>query len=387
MTVIDDPTPTPTTGTTVDTSASPGERPVYRMPPSAYFSADWYEHEQRELFARTWVMVGHVHDVAEPGDFLAVTVGQEPVVVVRTSEGGLRAHLNICRHRGMTIVQSDKDDCTGSCGTSLRCPYHGWEWNLDGELKRVPQRSSQFPDLDEAGLGLFEVAVDTWRGFVFVHVDPANATPFTEWLSDFEGMAGEYPWEDLVEVNRVRWDLACNWKLYIENHIDWLHLWYLHDDSLGMYDHPNGVRRDHGLHWSSYEVLRDGRERSQEDTGLDPIPGVSEWESDTVRANLLFPNVPYVTTGRAVHTYQIVPTGPETCYIDLRVFALPGTTMNEIGLAGTELVLYTEDGGACEKMQAAIRSPRFSVGPLALEFEQSIADFHERLISFVGVPG
>jgi len=359
------------------------ERPVYRFPPEAYWSPQWYEHEQRELFAKTWIMVGHVDDMAEPGDFLAVTVGNEPVVVVRDSEGALAAYLNICRHRGMTIVASSEDDHSGNCGNSLRCPYHGWEWDLAGDLKRVPQRKTQFPDLDEREFGLFGVAVGTWRGFIFVHTDPTNATPFDEWLADFDDASGVYPWETLTEVYRKRWDLNCNWKLYIENHIDWLHLWYLHEESLGMYDHHKGVRRDCGLHWASYEMIRAGQERSAAD-GLELIPGVSEEESSTLRANLVFPNVPFVTTGRSLQSYQIIPTGPETCTIDLRIFGQPGGQLSPDGVMGAELVLYTEDGGVCEQMQAAMRSPHFAVGPLAMELERPIGDLHERLMSFVG---
>ena len=371
----------PLAGATADLA----KRPVYRMPPEVYSSQEWFEREQRELFGRTWNLVGHVADVPAAGDFLAVTVGTEPVVVVRTAEGELHGFVNMCRHRGMTIVRSDAADLTGNCGDSLRCPYHGWEWTLDGVLDRVPQRTTQFPDIVTEDLPLFDVAIGTWRGWIFVHPDADQAEHFDEWLADFDDACGVYPWKELTEVYRKQWDVKSNWKLYIENHIDWLHLWYLHEDSLGMYDHRNGVIRDCGMHWASAERFRPGMERQALD-GLLPIPGVTEDESTTLRANLLFPNVPFVTTGRSMQSYQIIPTGPETCRIDLRVFALPGGGYSEEGKAGAELVLYTEDGGACEKMQAAIHSPRFVVGPLAVDFEKPISDLHERLIGFMGAP-
>jgi Rieske 2Fe-2S family protein len=353
-------------------------QPVYRLPPSAYYDPAWWEAEKRELFGRTWNLVGHVRDLLEPGSFLTATVGTEPVVVVRGAAGELTGHVNVCRHRGMTIVQG-----TGACGGSLRCPYHGWEWDLEGTLVRVPQRRSQFPDLDPEALGLFPVAVATWAGLVFVHPDADAAGTFDAWLGDFPLRSGDFPWDDLVEVVRVRQPLACNWKLYVENHIDWLHLWYLHEESLAMYDHHGGRIWEIGDHFASAETLRPDKERPASD-GLLPIPGIGEEEATTLRANLLFPNVPFVTTGTGYSTYQVIPTGPETCELDFRLFGLPGGNLTDDALAYTMRVLVEEDGRACEQMQASIRSPRFAVGPLAVDFERPIAHFHAGVLRFMG---
>jgi phenylpropionate dioxygenase-like ring-hydroxylating dioxygenase large terminal subunit len=89
----------------------PSERPAHGLPPEAYYDPEWYRREQRRLFARTWNLVGHTSDVAEPGDYLTADVGTEPVVVVRDADGGLRGFVNICRHRGMVIACD-----TGTCG-------------------------------------------------------------------------------------------------------------------------------------------------------------------------------------------------------------------------------------------------------------------------------
>jgi len=361
------------------------DRPRYRLPPAAYFDPVWYAREQRELFGRTWNYVGHVVDLPEPGSFLTATLGTEPVVIVRTADGTLQGFVNICRHRGMTIVEGAGGPSTGNCGDSLRCPYHGWEWNLQGTLMRVPQRRAQFPDLDMESFGLHRIAVRTWAGFVFAHPDPAADEGFDSWLGRFPALCGEYPWDDLVEIERTRMDVGCNWKLYIENHIDWLHLWYLHEESLAVYDHHGGVIEQVGLHWASSERLRPDKERQVTADILD-IPGVSEEERSTLRANLIFPNVPFVTIGNQINTYQVIPTGPETCQLDLRIFALPGGALNDEVRAITKLILHDEDGGACERMQAAVHSPRFEVGPLALEFERPIASFHESVLSFMGDP-
>jgi phenylpropionate dioxygenase-like ring-hydroxylating dioxygenase large terminal subunit len=353
------------------------EQPVYRLPPAAYYDPEWYERERRELFGRTWNFVGHVSELAAAGDFLTAFVGTDPVVVVRASDGELRGFVNVCRHRGMVIACG-----RGNCGESLRCPYHGWEWSFEGALDRVPQRKTQFPDIEPDRLGLLPVAVATWAGFVFVHPDPAAAPTFRDWLGDLPDHCGDYPWDDLVEFGRTVVPLRCNWKLYIENHVDWLHLWYLHQDTLKQYEHIDGSYETSGLHWYSEERLRPGESR-YEPAGVQPIPGITDDERDIMRANLLFPNVPFATLGTFIQTFQVVPTGPETSELDIRSYGVRGSVLTDETRDGGLIVLRDEDGRACELMQQAIRSARFEVGPLALEHERPIEDFQRNVLSFL----
>ncbi len=354
-----------------------GERPSYRLPPEAYFDPAWYERERRELFGRTWNLVAHVSELPNAGDFVTAMVGTEPVVVVRTGDGALHGYLNICRHRGMVIKCED----AGNCGDSLRCGYHGWEWNLDGALERVPQRKTQFPDVETDTLGLHPVAVDVFNGFVFVHPNPVAGESFADWLGAYPQFCGDYPWDDLVEIGRTKVPLACNWKLYIENHIDWLHLWYLHQDSLKQYEHHLAGYDTTGLHWWSAETIREG-EDAWDPAGIRPIP-VSQEERDTLRANLMFPNVPIAMMGHHIQSYQVVPTGPETCELDIRSFGIAGSVITDETREQGLVILEHEDGTACERMQQAMHSARFEVGPLALEHEKPIEDFHRNLLSYL----
>jgi phenylpropionate dioxygenase-like ring-hydroxylating dioxygenase large terminal subunit len=358
--------------------APPADPPVFRLPPEAYFDPGWYEREQRELFGHTWNLVGHVSELAKPGDFVTATVGAEPVVVLRGAGGELRGFLNVCRHRGMVIAC----EAAGNCGESLRCGYHGWEFDLEGQLARVPQRKTQFPDIDADRLGLHPVAVGELNGFVFVNPDPDLGESFEQWLGEYPAHSGDYPWAELVEVRRVRVPLACNWKLYVENHIDWLHLWYLHDDSLGQYEHHQATYATTGWHWYSAERMRPGEEPFGA-AGLRPIPGVGEHELTTLRATFLFPNVPVSSRGALITTYQVVPTGPESCELDLRYWGAPGSVLTDEALAERLRVQRDEDGLVCERMQLAIHSPRFAVGPLALDHERPIAEFHQNLLSLL----
>ena len=344
----------------------------YLLPPEAYHDPAWYEREQRELFGRTWNLVAYEADLPNPGDHLPIQVGLDPVLVQRGHDGRIRAFLNMCRHRGMALTCE-----AGGTDTTIRCPYHGWEYDSDGALARIPQRASQFADLDPADWGLVPLGAATWDGMVFVNPDP-DAVPFETWLGAYGTRIGPHDTTQLVEILRMRVPVACNWKLYIENHVDVLHLWYLHGESLGMYDHTAFLHEKVGWHWVSEERLRPGGERSR---GLPPIAHLPESELDVLRANLRFPNVPTSSSATQTMTYQVIPTGPASCELDIRVRAEPGATLPPEGLQQLLQVLRDEDGFAVEQIQRVIRSPRFEVGPLASTHEAPITSFQRDVLA------
>ncbi|HET6953541.1 MAG TPA: aromatic ring-hydroxylating dioxygenase subunit alpha [Acidimicrobiales bacterium] len=358
---------------TLDVPAATGmvEPTRYLLPPEAYHSPEWYEREQRLLFGRTWNLVAYEDDVPAPGDFVPVQAGAEPVLVVRGHDGELRAFLNMCRHRGMALACA-----AGHTDGNVRCPYHGWEFSPGGALERIPQRAAQFADVDPGRWGLLPVGLATWHGLVFVNPDPA-APAFADWLGDLPARFGPFDTGRLVEVRRLQVPIACNWKLYIENHVDVLHLWYLHDDTLGMYDHTRFLHDQVGPHWVSEERLRPGAERPR---GLPPIAGLPADERDVLRANLVFPNVPTSSSESMWITYQVVPTGPETSLLDIRVRGEEGGELSDEATAQLLRVLRDEDGAAVERIQRVLRSSRFAVGPLATTHEAPITRFQRHVL-------
>src|ERR1044071_3419386 len=117
----------------------------FLLPRLAYDDLAWFEREQRSVCGRTWSLVATTDQLGAPGDYVARDVGGLPVVVLRDEQGDLRGFQNLCRHRGMVMV----DGC-GSAPGGLRCFYHDWRYALDGSLRVVPQRKEQFADLDLA---------------------------------------------------------------------------------------------------------------------------------------------------------------------------------------------------------------------------------------------
>jgi phenylpropionate dioxygenase-like ring-hydroxylating dioxygenase large terminal subunit len=350
--------------------AAPSTVPV-TGPHPGFAAREWYtsgpllDLERRQLFDQSWALVGTVEELSRPGAYLATTIGSHPLVVVRDLDGNLQGFHNLCRHRGLPLVQE-----AGNCGRFLTCAYHQWSYDLDGALRRIPQADTQFDGLDPAEWGLHPARVESWHGMVFAHPD-ADPPPLVSSLGLLADRLAGFLSGPLVEVARVTYTAECNWKLIVENHIDVYHLWYVHSRSLSGYDHRRFEWDWEGDTWWSLEPRKDPSAAAATLGWLTPA------EQYGIGAHLLFPNLMMVTTGDYFATYDAVPLTPNRTRLTLRVRSVPGA-------AGDELVesvrsFLAEDVAICEQLQDGVRSPRFATGPLATSHEAPIRAFHAAL--------
>jgi len=347
--------------------------PAFLLEPGAYRDDDWFRREQARLFARSWALVGDAAALRRTGDFLTATVGGVPLVVVVDEAGEWRAFHNMCRHRGMTMVAG-----CGSGQQAIRCEYHDWRYGLDGSLRVVPQRGDQFPDLDLGALGLLPAAVAEWEGLVFACPDPAVA-PLADWMGGFPGAIGSVRPGALPQIAAADIPARCNWKLFVENHIDVYHLWYLHAGSLADFDHRRFEHRAIGPHWVSYEPRRAGAGPTGLDGGNPPIAHLAERDRGGLGAHLLFPHMTFAVSAEFFISYAVVPEAPDRSRVELRIRA--ETTADPAPLLAAARSFIDEDIAACERIQAALASPWFAVGPLARDHEAPIAAFHRHLLA------
>jgi choline monooxygenase len=184
-----------------------------------YNSAPWYvdpriaELERRTVFSSAWQVVGRAEQVQRPGQFVTANIAEEPIVVVRGTDGELRAFYNVCRHHAAKVV-------TEPCGLAsiLHCPYHGWNYGLDGSLKGMPEFEgvNNFARSDN---GLVPVKAEVWEAFVFVNLDP-NARPLREFLGGLVNRCAPLGLSTLHYFATKSWDIACNWKVFVDNYLD-----------------------------------------------------------------------------------------------------------------------------------------------------------------------
>ena len=187
------------------------------LPWSWYSDPAVHRVEQERIFRRAWQYVGHTAQLAGPGSFVARQAGAIPVVVVRGSDGELRAFVNVCRHRGSLLVEG-----TGK-RASIQCPYHAWTYALDGSLRQAP-RSDREPGFDASQLGLVPLALDTWGPLVFVNPD-RDAAPLAETLGELPDLvrSAGIDLDALEHRLHVEYELDANWKIAAENFLECYH--------------------------------------------------------------------------------------------------------------------------------------------------------------------
>ena len=208
--------------------------------PDAYtIPAPWYtdpriaQLELQNVFSHTWQSVGRTEQVEKPGQYVTASVAGEPIVAVRGGDGILRAFYNVCRHHAMTVMNEP-------CGHAqhMRCPYHGWTYNLEGELRGMTEFEGVC-DFDRAQNGLVPVRVELWENFIFVNLDP-NAASLRDFLGALVGFAKPLNFGGLKFVERRSYIQQCNWKVYVDNFLDGgYHVPHMHKGLNSVLDYTN----------------------------------------------------------------------------------------------------------------------------------------------------
>ena len=194
------------------------------LPADVYLSPEQHRLEVDHLWRRTWQIAGRVEEVADPGDSFVYDIADDSLLILRSASGELRAYHNACLHRGTRLRDEP------GCLERIRCPFHGFTWDLEGDLKDVPCRWD-FPDLRDADFRLPRAQVDTWGGFVFVNFD-LEAPPLLDYLEDLPSHFAHWPLEDRFVAARVERRIECNWKVAIEAFIETYHVIGVHSGNL-----------------------------------------------------------------------------------------------------------------------------------------------------------
>ncbi|MGH8950239.1 MAG: aromatic ring-hydroxylating oxygenase subunit alpha [Acidimicrobiia bacterium] len=174
-----------------------------------YVKPDWYLREVDSIFWRQWFCVGREEEIPEPGDHLVCAVVGESVLVTRTRSGDLAAYTNLCRHRGSQLTDASGKPGQGELGPSgrftgsIQCPYHAWTYSFDGRLRAAPFLDDS-DGLSKEDMPLHHVGVETWGGFLWVHLEPDQARPLTSQFQETESYLANYPLADLRNADPVR---------------------------------------------------------------------------------------------------------------------------------------------------------------------------------------
>ncbi|GGN61674.1 (2Fe-2S)-binding protein [Novosphingobium indicum] len=190
-----------------------------------YISQEFHDLEMEHVWKRVWQMACRVEDIPEAGDHVLYDIGTEQLIVVRTSDGSIKAYPNSCLHRGTTLRT-----CGGNVNR-FKCPFHGFIWSLEGDLIAKPA-AWDFPHVDKQNFHLPEVRVDCWGGFVFICLDK-DTPPLMEYVGRLPEFFQEWPFENRHKAVHVAKKIPCNWKAAMEAFLEGYHIPTTHPQSVG----------------------------------------------------------------------------------------------------------------------------------------------------------
>ena len=221
------------------------------MPPEVYTSPAFLELEKQTIFAREWQCLGRASALAKAGDYLTADINGQPVVVVRTAEGTLRAMSNVCLHRMSVLLQG-----RGNVRVIV-CPYHAWTYTLDGDLRGAPLLSNQ-PGFCKEAYRLPQVRCEVWQGWVYVTLD-RDARPVAERMGELDTLIAPYEMGNYVETFYEEHVWNTNWKILAENFMESYHLPVLHRATVGPHSKLEDMQCPPGhetfnYHWITKEA-------------------------------------------------------------------------------------------------------------------------------------
>ncbi len=372
-----------TTAATAEEGANGSAPPIGRaLEPRYYLGEGPLRHEMDTVFARSWQYAGHVGELAEPNTYITTRAGDQPVLVVRTEEGELRAYRNVCRHRGSELLTGD-----GKCKRAIRCRYHGWTYDsTDGRLMGVPEHRD-YSDLDKSRLGLMPARVEVLAGFVFVNLDP-EAKPLAELTQGLAERLERYRIPDLEMFGAKGGggSQPANWKIVVENYLEGYHVPIAHPGLMRLLDYQRYSVEPHEG-WCWFEApLRDTPSSNRMERLYQrlakPMTGLDEADRTVWRYCLIYPNTAIDLYPDQVNVWQIRPGGPDSTDDAWACFreANPGPVTRLVQRINQRFntEVLDEDIDLVSAVQTGIRTHGYTPGPLSAR-EAGVAWFADRI--------
>lgn len=353
------------------------------LPNACYVDEQYYADEKNQIFINGWAAIGFGNDVPNSGCVYPVNFLDIPLLMVRTKSGDINVFENVCRHRGMKLVNQ-----AGKLSGPITCPYHAWSYDFEGQLKATPHVGGpnvhQHESVDCSSLSLIKVRIAVWRDVVYINMS-GTAEPFdhlagplkTRW-AEFEQPIHFGGADSLFELV-----LDCNWKLAVENYCEAYHLPFVHP-ALNSYSRLD----DH------YNILDDdsyaGQGTMVYDASFDPSgrvfpihQGLSDKWDKGAEYCALFPNVLYGVHKDHSFAILLIPTGQNTTSERISIYyadqSALGDNFAEMRAKNTAMwkEVFTEDIGVVEGMQKGRMAPHYDGGKFSAMMDNPTHHFHK----------
>lgn len=358
------------------------EKSANRSLPAAVYTCDRVlAVEQVEIFGRDWIGVGRSDRWRQPGDYVALNIADTEIVIVRNADHSLKAFSNVCTHRGTRLL----DPGDGRLG-SIVCPFHRWTFALDGALMGAPGMQA-VAGFNRAEYCLERFRVQEYHGFVFVCL--SSSTPDVERIfEDFDQIHRPWPLAQLISTRRREFDVACNWKLFLEVFNEYYHLPAVHPDSIAnTYAEPDPMDEvrgqfttQFGLTTATASLLSDDQQRPALPPMFDSADGEPGRCANGTRYTWCFPNMTFAASNDCLWMYDVLAlasnrtrVGMTVCFEQSSVERADFADLVERYYRRLDVAI-DEDIAVLARQQAGLSSAAARQGPFS-PLEPSVARF------------
>jgi phenylpropionate dioxygenase-like ring-hydroxylating dioxygenase large terminal subunit len=338
-------------------------------PPSSWYCEPTIlQLERRAVFSRSWQVVGRADQLCGSGRYVTDEIAGEPVLFVRGADGILRGFFNVCRHHGAVVVTEPEGRAE-----NLRCPYHGWTYNLTGELIHTPDFAG-VANFDCGANGLIPIQVAEWQGWVFAKLEPTGPALLEFFGGDLIKRLEPLNIERLNWLERRSYFLNCNWKVFVDNYLDGgYHVPQIHGGLNSVLDY-----RSYSVETGARYCLQSSRLVGQ---GSD-APTAAVRQGKQADYYWIYPNFMVNIYDGVMDTNLVVPRGVDrTDVIFDYYFVDVSKQARERNLASIAVSeqIQTEDRAICESVQRGLGSRSYDTGRLSVRREAGEHLFHRLL--------
>jgi phenylpropionate dioxygenase-like ring-hydroxylating dioxygenase large terminal subunit len=356
----------------------------FSLPGWIYHDAEFLEAEKERIFATSWQIMCHLSDIPKAGDYHTLEFLGEPLVAIRSPDGGVSAFFNVCRHRASRLL----DGSSGQCPGRIVCPYHAWTYDLQGRLTSIPHRK-EFDDFSADRYGLKPVDVEIYKGFVFVRLRPGLPS-VADMLAPYESELAAYRLEELQPMGRVTLRTRyVNWKNVTDNYSDGMHITVAHPGLTRLFGQSYGIEAQTWVD-KMWGYLRDApssqRSERMYQSVLPPTPHLPDSRQRLWTYFKLWPNVAFDMYPDQIDFMQMIPVSPTETLIREIAYAHPDAR-REMRAARylnwrINRRVSAEDKTLIERVQSGMRSRSYAPGPLGKN-EVSLRSFAKRMRALI----
>ena len=340
------------------------------IPASWYTNEDFYKLELNTVFSLSWQFAARLDQVSQPGEYVTTDIAGEPVVVVRGNDGELRAFFNVCRHHAAAVMTEPEGKAA-----HLRCPYHGWTYSLEGELKGTPDFSGVC-NFDRATNGLVELELAEWENWVFVKVEQGSPVSLHDFLGkDLLDQTTPLQLRNLHWFERRHYSFDCNWKVFVDNYLDGgYHVPHLHKGLDSVLDYSN-YTIENGEHYclQSSPIITEGAE----------VQTGAVRKGDRALYYWIYPNFMVNWYDGVMDTNLVVPRGVDQTEVifDFYFADVASEEARRRNLASVAVGqrIQDEDVAICKSVQRGLNSRAYKSGRLSVRREAGEHLFHRLL--------